>query len=535
MNRTGGNGTKSPQLASSPLYGEHFEKLPKHEEKHEDNAQQGVNALHSPTRLIGTGEKGFTSPTKPAEDNEMMISSHVPGPRDQHTQLHVPPNSKIPSDSTEPERTIEDATMASDTNNQRRPSVTEQEQSANAPGAATAMTGASSATIPPSSSFSAFPPPPPPPPASAPLAATSDMNSESDQQIPQQMTTRAHRAASVSSKSGTSTQPIASEIASLPRARNTRNNGQRPATSSRNSSISAFNDTVADKNSDHAAAAAAAAVAAVAASTSATGSGQPRRSYKKGSGTGNGGTSSGRTSRRGSASSHQHQHHSLSTTEALVSAANPRSATGHLAMSVPDGANEHGGRRGSTTGYGDDRGNFGSGSGSGSGGNGNGNGNGGASRSSDYNIDGGGSNKSTMHGPSKSRRDADHARDNKNSSNNGTSSSSSRRASAQAVPGVVGVVARAGAGVGGEPANEDEEEDDDADEPRYCYCNQVSYGEMVACDNPDCLREWFHLACVGLSRPPSSKCKMKVPIYSFFFLSFFLSCLSPSFFRNYIL
>jgi hypothetical protein len=22
-------------------------------------------------------------------------------------------------------------------------------------------------------------------------------------------------------------------------------------------------------------------------------------------------------------------------------------------------------------------------------------------------------------------------------------------------------------------------------EPRYCLCNQVSYGDMVACDNPD--------------------------------------------------
>ena len=25
----------------------------------------------------------------------------------------------------------------------------------------------------------------------------------------------------------------------------------------------------------------------------------------------------------------------------------------------------------------------------------------------------------------------------------------------------------------------------DPDEPRYCLCNQVSYGDMVACDNPD--------------------------------------------------
>lgn len=25
----------------------------------------------------------------------------------------------------------------------------------------------------------------------------------------------------------------------------------------------------------------------------------------------------------------------------------------------------------------------------------------------------------------------------------------------------------------------------DPDEPRYCLCNQVSYGDMVACDNPE--------------------------------------------------
>jgi hypothetical protein len=25
----------------------------------------------------------------------------------------------------------------------------------------------------------------------------------------------------------------------------------------------------------------------------------------------------------------------------------------------------------------------------------------------------------------------------------------------------------------------------DPSEPRYCICNQVSYGEMVACDNQD--------------------------------------------------
>lgn len=45
----------------------------------------------------------------------------------------------------------------------------------------------------------------------------------------------------------------------------------------------------------------------------------------------------------------------------------------------------------------------------------------------------------------------------------------------------------------------------DPNEPRYCICNQVSYGDMVACDNSDCPFEWFHYACVGISAPPKGK------------------------------
>ncbi len=44
-----------------------------------------------------------------------------------------------------------------------------------------------------------------------------------------------------------------------------------------------------------------------------------------------------------------------------------------------------------------------------------------------------------------------------------------------------------------------------ADEPLYCYCNQVSYGEMVGCDGDDCKREWFHLPCTGLATLPKGK------------------------------
>jgi hypothetical protein len=46
----------------------------------------------------------------------------------------------------------------------------------------------------------------------------------------------------------------------------------------------------------------------------------------------------------------------------------------------------------------------------------------------------------------------------------------------------------------------------DSNEPRYCICNQVSYGEMVACDNEDCPHgEWFHLPCVGLKTAPTGQ------------------------------
>ncbi|TVY87537.1 Transcriptional regulatory protein [Lachnellula willkommii] len=55
--------------------------------------------------------------------------------------------------------------------------------------------------------------------------------------------------------------------------------------------------------------------------------------------------------------------------------------------------------------------------------------------------------------------------------------------------------------------DEDEDEEIGADEPLYCYCNGVSYGEMVACDADDCEKEWFHLECVGLKVAPRGNAK----------------------------
>ena len=42
-------------------------------------------------------------------------------------------------------------------------------------------------------------------------------------------------------------------------------------------------------------------------------------------------------------------------------------------------------------------------------------------------------------------------------------------------------------------------------EPTYCFCNNVSYGDMIACDNKACPYEWFHFPCVGLTQKPDGK------------------------------
>lgn len=47
----------------------------------------------------------------------------------------------------------------------------------------------------------------------------------------------------------------------------------------------------------------------------------------------------------------------------------------------------------------------------------------------------------------------------------------------------------------------DHEQDAEGDEI-YCVCQQVSYGDMVACDNEECPYQWFHWTCVGLKAEP---------------------------------
>jgi inhibitor of growth protein 3 len=52
-------------------------------------------------------------------------------------------------------------------------------------------------------------------------------------------------------------------------------------------------------------------------------------------------------------------------------------------------------------------------------------------------------------------------------------------------------------GVGG--GEGDEEESDDT---KYCFCQRVSFGDMVACDNDECKYQWFHWECVGIKEEP---------------------------------
>ncbi|MFH4984416.1 hypothetical protein AB6A40_011125 [Gnathostoma spinigerum] len=42
-------------------------------------------------------------------------------------------------------------------------------------------------------------------------------------------------------------------------------------------------------------------------------------------------------------------------------------------------------------------------------------------------------------------------------------------------------------------------------EPTYCLCDQVSFGEMIGCDNEKCAIEWFHFECVQLKVKPKGK------------------------------
>ncbi|CAO3630499.1 unnamed protein product [Cunninghamella blakesleeana] len=52
---------------------------------------------------------------------------------------------------------------------------------------------------------------------------------------------------------------------------------------------------------------------------------------------------------------------------------------------------------------------------------------------------------------------------------------------------------------------ETRDSEENTEEPLYCYCRQVSYGEMVGCDGEHCPYEWFHMECTGLDAPPKGE------------------------------
>jgi len=35
----------------------------------------------------------------------------------------------------------------------------------------------------------------------------------------------------------------------------------------------------------------------------------------------------------------------------------------------------------------------------------------------------------------------------------------------------------------------------------FCYCHGPEEGDMIACDNPKCTIEWFHIICLQMERP----------------------------------
>ncbi|KAJ3915330.1 hypothetical protein F5877DRAFT_48780 [Lentinula edodes] len=71
----------------------------------------------------------------------------------------------------------------------------------------------------------------------------------------------------------------------------------------------------------------------------------------------------------------------------------------------------------------------------------------------------------------------------------------------------------------GEDDVDEADDGEDADDDKlYCFCQRSSYGDMIACDNEgNCPYEWFHLSCVGLSKPLPDKwycsvCSIKMPV-----------------------
>ncbi|ESO02605.1 hypothetical protein HELRODRAFT_188772 [Helobdella robusta] len=124
-----------------------------------------------------------------------------------------------------------------------------------------------------------------------------------------------------------------------------------------------------------------------------------------------------------------------------------------------------------------------------------------------------GSSKSTA----KNKKHGGHSSSNNNSSSGGSSGTGNlthrsalyqqQLQQQQQQHNVISSIDTANGGGGGDVVSEETSTGWHADpnEPRYCLCNDVSYGDMVGCDNEDCPLEWFHYGCVGLQQAPRGK------------------------------
>ncbi|KAI6184427.1 PHD-type domain-containing protein [Aphelenchoides bicaudatus] len=59
--------------------------------------------------------------------------------------------------------------------------------------------------------------------------------------------------------------------------------------------------------------------------------------------------------------------------------------------------------------------------------------------------------------------------------------------------------------------NQPNNEMSNIDEQTYCLCDQISYGQMICCDNERCKIEWYHFECVGLKIKPGKGQKWFCP------------------------
>jgi inhibitor of growth protein 3 len=64
-----------------------------------------------------------------------------------------------------------------------------------------------------------------------------------------------------------------------------------------------------------------------------------------------------------------------------------------------------------------------------------------------------------------------------------------------------------GDGAGDRASDGEGEEDleEGEDTTLYCFCQKVSFGDMVGCDNDNCKYQWFHWTCVGLKNEPAGE------------------------------